>query len=71
MKRASAIKPGDKVRWNTSRGPTEGVVKKKLITPTRIGRHKVSASRENPEYLVQSAKTGKFAGHKPKALKKT
>jgi hypothetical protein len=66
----SKLKSGDKVRWNTSRGKTTGVVVKKLTSPTRIKSHEVSASKENPEYLVESCKSGKQAAHKPKALKK-
>ena len=69
-KRSAAFKPGDTVGWNTSQGPTVGTVKKKLIRPAAIRRHKVEASPQNPEYLVQSTKTGKLAAHKPGALKK-
>ncbi|WP_246450630.1 DUF2945 domain-containing protein [Sphingomonas rhizophila] len=32
--------------------------------------HKVAASKDNPEYLVESDKSGKRAAHKPSALKK-
>jgi hypothetical protein len=63
-------KPGDKVRWNTSQGETTGTVKKKLTSPTRIKGHRVAASAEHPEYLVESAKTGRQAAHKAGALKK-
>jgi len=64
------FKPGDKVDWNTSRGRTTGTVKKKLTTPTDIKSHHVAASPENPEFLVQSDKTGAQAAHKPGALRK-
>jgi hypothetical protein len=33
-------------------------------------KHKVRASKENPQYLVKSDKTDKLAAHKPGALKK-
>jgi len=42
---------------------------KKLTSPTDIKGH-VAASEDNPEYLVESDKTGKEAAHKPDALKK-
>jgi hypothetical protein len=64
------FKKGDKVEWQTSQGTTTGKVKKKLTSPTDIKGHHVAASPENPEYLVESDKTGKEAAHKPEALKK-
>ena len=64
------FKKGDKVEWKTSQGTTTGTVKKKLTSPTDIKGHHVAASKDNPEYLVESDKTGKEAAHKPEALKK-
>ena len=66
----NSLKKGDKVEWETSQGKTSGTVKKKLTSPTKIKSHKVAASKENPEYLVETAKSGKEAAHKPEALKK-
>jgi hypothetical protein len=67
---ADKLKKGDRVEWNTPQGETEGVVEKKLTEPTQIKGHKVKASKENPEYLVKSDKTGKQAAHKPESLEK-
>lgn len=67
---ADKLKKGDKVEWETSQGKTSGTVKKKLTAPTDIKNHHVAASTENPEYLVESEKSGKTAAHKPSALKK-
>lgn len=64
------IKKGDKVKWNTAQGKTTGEVEKKLTSPTDIKGHHVAASKDNPEYLVKSDKTGKEAAHKPDALDK-
>jgi hypothetical protein len=64
------LNKGDKVEWNTSQGTTTGEVQKKLTSPTDIKGHHVAASKENPEYLVESDKTGKEAAHKPDSLKK-
>jgi hypothetical protein len=64
------FKKGDRVEWKTSQGKTTGQVKKKLTSPTDIKGHHVAASKENPEYLVESEKTGKEAAHKPDALEK-
>jgi hypothetical protein len=68
--RSKNLQVGDKVKWNTSRGLTVGVVKKKLTAGTKVKTHKVAASKKSPEYLVESSKTGKKAAHKPNALKK-
>lgn len=64
------LKRGDRVEWNTSQGKTTGEVKKKLTSPTEIKGHHVSASQENPQYLVESEKSGKEAAHKPESLQK-
>ncbi|HEY8357291.1 MAG TPA: DUF2945 domain-containing protein [Ramlibacter sp.] len=64
------LKKGDAVEWNTSQGKTSGTVKKKLTAPADIKGHHVAASPDNPEYLVESAKTGALAAHKPQALRK-
>lgn len=61
---------GDKVAWNSTQGRVTGTVKKKLTAPTDIKTHHVAASPENPQLLVESAKTGKVAAHKPAALKR-
>ncbi|MEH2354531.1 DUF2945 domain-containing protein [Nostoc sp.] len=67
---AEQFKKGDRVEWNTSQGKTTGKVIKKLTSPTDIKEHHIAASEDNPEYLVESDKTGKQAAHKPNALKK-
>lgn len=68
---AEKLKKGDQVEWETSQGKTSGTVKKKLTKPMDIKGHHVAASEDNPEYLVESDKTGAEAAHKPGALKKT
>ena len=67
---AKKLKKGDKVGWNTSQGETEGTVIRKLTSPTKIKGHKVAASKDNPEYLVKSSKSGDKAAHRPEALEK-
>ena len=67
---AESLKPGDRVTWETSQGATAGRVEKKLVKPARIKGHRVAASPEEPQYLVESEKTGAKAAHKPGALKK-
>jgi hypothetical protein len=64
------VKKGDRVVWNSDVGHVRGKVVKKLTKNTSIKKHKVRASKENPQYLVKSDKTDKLATHKPGALKK-
>ncbi len=64
------LKSGDTVEWNTPQGTTRGTVEKKITSRKKIKRHKVAASKDNPEYLVKSSKSGKKGAHKAEALKK-
>ncbi len=64
------IKVGDRVAWKSSGGRSVGKVVKKQTDPTTIKGHKVAASPDNPEYIVQSDKSGARAAHKPGALRK-
>lgn len=64
------FKAGDKVKWDHSQGTTTSKVVKKVTSETKIKGHKVAASKNNPEYIVESAKTGARAAHKPSELKK-
>lgn len=65
-----SLKTGDKVTWGSSGGHSIDKVVKKQTSPTQIKGHRVSASKENPEYIVKSDKSGKLAAHKLDALKK-
>jgi hypothetical protein len=67
---AKSLKAGDKVSWDSSGGHSTGKVVKKQTSPTQIKGHKVAASKDNPEYIVKSDKSGKIAAHKPDELKK-
>jgi hypothetical protein len=70
MLKKKSLKPGTEVRWNTSRGETTGKVVKRQTRATKIKTHKVAASKDNPEYIVKSDKSGKRAAHKRSALKR-
>ena len=65
-----SIKTGDKVEWQSQQGKIVGVVKKKLTKPMAIKEHKVAATAEDPQYLVESDKTKAQAAHKAEALTK-
>ena len=63
------LKSGDRVSWSSHGGEAHGKVVKKVTSPMTIKGHKVAASKDNPEYLVETD-DGKRAAHKPEALKK-
>lgn len=64
-----SLKGGDAVSWKSHGGEAHGKVVKKIESPTTIKGHKVAASHENPEFIVETD-GGKRAAHKAGALKK-
>jgi len=66
---AKALRAGDAVRWKSHGGEAHGKVVRKLTKPFQIKGHKVAASTDNPEYLVETDEGGR-AAHQPAALKK-
>ena len=64
------LRRGDEVTWKSHGGTAEGKVKKKITSDTEAGGRQVRASKDDPQYLVESDKSGGEAVHKPEALKK-
>ncbi len=64
----SEPKKGDEVSWKTHGTTTTGKVEKKITKDTEEAGRKVKASKDEPQYLVKSDKTGKEAVHKGSAL---
>ena len=69
------FRKGDRVAWDTPQGKTTGRVVEKLTSDERVGNPgqkgtKVSASEDDPRYVVESDKTGKRAAHRPDALER-
>ncbi len=63
-------KKGDHVSWGTAQGGTQGTVEKIVTSTTHVKGHVAKATKDNPEVLVKSDKSGKEAIHKPEELKK-
>ena len=63
------FKAGDKVAWSSHGGEAHGTVVRTVKKPMTIKGHKVAASADNPEILVETDE-GKRAAHKPGALRK-
>lgn len=67
---AKTFKAGDKVKWDTSQGETQGKVVKKVTGTEKVKGHTAKASKAAPEYRVKSDKSGKEAIHRPGELRK-
>lgn len=64
------FKKGDKVTWQSHGSTAEGTVERKITEDTEAGGRTVRASKDEPQYLVTSDKSGGTAVHKPTALTK-
>ncbi len=68
MKRAFKVR--DHVEWNSEAGRVQGTIKKKITSEITFKGYKVHASKEEPQYLINSDKTDHMAMHKGSALRK-
>jgi Hypervirulence associated proteins TUDOR domain len=64
------FKTGDHVSWNSEAGRVTGIIRKKISAPIEFKGYTVRASREEPQYLIESEKTDHLAVHKGSALRK-
>ncbi|WP_144108363.1 DUF2945 domain-containing protein [Paraburkholderia sp. BCC1886] len=64
------LKVHDRVSWNTPQGMTHGKVVRVISTHTSVDGHTVDASKDDPQYEVESEKSGKHAVHRGAALKR-
>ena len=67
---ASNFKRGDHVEWNSEAGRARGTIQKKVISEITFKGYKRHASKEEPQYIIQSDKTDHVAIHKGSALRK-
>lgn len=65
-----AFKIGDHVSWSSEAGRVSGIIRKKISAPIEFKGYTVHASREEPQYLIESDKTDHLAMHKGSALRK-
>lgn len=68
--RANTFKRGDRVTWNSEAGWVTGEVQKKITSPMIFKGYTRHASKEEPQYVIESDKTDHLAIHKGSALKK-
>ena len=67
---AKQLKAEDHVSWSSHGGTAQGKVVRRVTKPMTIKGHKVAASKDNPEYLVETEE-GKRAAHKADSLRKS
>jgi hypothetical protein len=70
MARQGRFKIGDHVSWNSEAGRVSGIIRRKISAPMEFKGYTVHASREEPQYLIESDKTDHLAMHKGPALRK-
>jgi hypothetical protein len=64
------FKVGDRVSWNSEAGRVTGIIRKTIRSPMKFKGYTVRASRDEPQYLIESEKTEHLAVHKGSALHK-
>ena len=64
------FKAGDRVEWDSHGGTAVGEVVRKISADEEAGGRTVRASKDEPQYLVRSDKSGGEAVHKPEALRR-
>jgi Hypervirulence associated proteins TUDOR domain len=64
------FKRGDRVAWNFRGREVIGTVMRRLTSRTVVNGRVVAASRDDPRYLVRSAKSGKETTRRTAALRK-
>jgi hypothetical protein len=67
---AQEFSKGDHVTWKSHGGEAEGTVEREITEDTEAAGRTVRASPDDPQYEVQSEKSGGTAVHKPGALEK-
>lgn len=67
---ATDFSVGDHVRWNSEAGYVEGVIIKKHTKDVEYKGHMRRCSDEDPQFEIESDKTGHIAMHKRDALHK-
>ena len=70
MAKGKKLKKGDQVSWSSHGRSVQGEVKKKITGRADVAGRTVDASKDEPQYEVESDKSGRRAVHKPESLRK-
>jgi hypothetical protein len=63
-----ALSKGTAVEWNTPQGTTHGKIVEEKTSDFEFDGKTHRASKDDPQYIVESEKTGARAAHKAGAL---
>ena len=58
------------MQWSSGQGTATGTVQKRITKSETVDGNQVSASEEDPRYLVENDNTGSVTGHRPDTLSK-
>ena len=61
---------GDRVQWSSGSGKTTGKIEKRITEDQQVDGKTVSATEDDPRYLVRNDSTGNVTGHRPDTLSK-
>ncbi|GFN09952.1 MULTISPECIES: DUF2945 domain-containing protein [Streptomyces] len=67
-KKGKKLSKGDDVTWRSHGQDVEGSVTRKIEKRTEAAGRTVDASKDEPQYEVESERTGKRAVHRPESL---
>ncbi|MEU1484105.1 DUF2945 domain-containing protein [Streptomyces sp. NPDC005752] len=70
MAKEKKLGKGDEVSWNSHGQNVPGKVKKKITGREEAAGRTVDASEDEPQYEVESDRSGRRAVHKPQSLRK-
>jgi len=68
MSKQTSFQKGDRVRWDAGNQSSVGTIERRITSRMHAGGRAVSASPDEPQYLVKSEKTGRTAVHRPDSL---
>lgn len=61
---------GDPVQWSSGSGIATGKIEKRITENQQVEGKTVSATQDDPRYLVKNDSTGNVTGHRPETLSK-
>ncbi|TXS20200.1 MULTISPECIES: DUF2945 domain-containing protein [Streptomyces] len=70
MTKKKNLKKDDSVSWQSHGHSVQGKVKGKITKRTEAAGRSVDASKDEPQYEVESDETGRRAVHKPDSLRR-
>ncbi|MCZ4119279.1 DUF2945 domain-containing protein [Streptomyces sp. H39-S7] len=70
MAKGKKLGKGDQVSWSSHGQTVSGTVKKKITGRAEVAGRTVDASKDAPQYEVESDKSGRNAVHKPQSLRR-